>query len=82
MSWFSTPVKSQSVILLFSTVPCKEPKMDSNNNCVVVKAGLTIFTDNGGARNAKADAQGVLKEIIGFGLFNYRRMGIIRGTWS
>lgn len=59
-------------------LPCETPLRSSANHCVVVRAGMTVYTDNGEGRSATNDMRQVLKDTIDFGLFNYARMGIVR----
>jgi hypothetical protein len=72
------PCLTQFCFAIANPVPCETPLRSADNHCVVVRAGITIYTDNGGGRSAVDDMREVLKETIDYGLFNYRRMGIVR----
>ena len=63
-------------MMLVSCVSKRSP----NNNCAVISASLSVFTDNGGKRAAEAedDIKDVLLETMDMGVFNYARMGIVR----
>ncbi|CAB9517223.1 receptor-like protein kinase [Seminavis robusta] len=63
---------------IIPTRECETPLQSPNNSCVVVSGFLSIYTDNGGTRDATEDAKEVLEEAIVAGLFNYGRLGVVR----
>jgi hypothetical protein len=56
-------------------------KRRNRNNCVVVDAKLSVFTDNGGMDLAMDEIVGVIQETMNMGLYNFVKYGIVQVSY-